>query len=208
MQVIPCLQKHCFLKISSTDMKVSCIICILFCFMTFSCEKMDLSELQDTDASQDTDEKKVDTENSENDTTITDYMRFGSKTYPYIPSDWIANEAMKQQWTNGKENFTGVWVAGYIVGYISGTSLKSVVFGVGTKETNIVIADKPDIRDPLSVLPVQLSKSNNANQAVRDALNLSTHPENIYRRVKICADVDTYMNVLGLKNTTSYCWIN
>lgn len=57
-------------------------------------------------------------------------------------------------------------------------------------------------------MPVQLSKSNKASQAIRDAVNLSSHPENLYRRIKICADIDDYMSVIGLKNTTSFCWID
>ncbi len=167
---------------------------------------MDFSELSndnDLESSVDDDEN-----DNENDTTITNEMRYGSKIYPYIPSDWMGNSVMREAWLADKESFTDKWVAGYIVGFVNGTSMKSATFGVGIKETNIIIADSPDITDPSLVMPVQLSKSNKASQAIRDAVNLSSHPENLYRRIKICADIDEYMSVIGLKNTTSFCWID
>lgn len=182
--------------------------------MTISCEKMDLSEtsndndLESSVGDDDDPSTSSGQAHHENDTTITDEMRFGSKTYPYVPSDFTSNKAMREAWLADKESFTCKWVAGYIVGFVNGTSMKSATFGVGTKETNIIIADSPNITDSSLVMPVQLSKSNKASQAIRDAVNLSSHPENLYRRIKICADIDDYMSVIGLKNTTSFCWID
>lgn len=97
------------------------------------------------------------------------------------------------------------WVVGYIVGYIDGNRLteSSAVFSCGDVETNILLADFPDVMDYAKCVPVQLSKSGSYAD-VRDALNLKYNKDVIGRKVKIRGAVTKYMGVPGLKNAIKY----
>lgn len=97
------------------------------------------------------------------------------------------------------------WIVGYIVGYIDGNKLteSSAVFSYGDVETNILLADSPDVVDYKMCIPVQLSKSGSYGD-VRAALNLKYNTDIIGRKVKIRGAVTKYMGVPGLKNAIKY----
>lgn len=86
-----------------------------------------------------------------------------------------------------------VWVYGYIVGCISpfGSSSYSA--------TNLAIAGRTSVSDKASCMSVELKKG-----ALRDALNLVDHPENLGRKVFVKGDIVTYYSVPGVKNITDW----
>lgn len=97
-------------------------------------------------------------------------------------------------------------VQGYIVGYVPSGSFTKSVFGDVSKavNSNIVLADNPDDDDPDVCIPVQLPKGSDA----RTGLNLKDNPEALGRRVEITGTVETYCLVPGVKNVSSYRFID
>ena len=91
------------------------------------------------------------------------------------------------------------YVKGYIVGYIDGTKLEEgAKFAVPTSaETEILLADTPEETDPANVFPVQLPSG-----AIRDALELSAHPDNLKKEVLLYGSLETYFGVTGMKSTS------
>lgn len=102
------------------------------------------------------------------------------------------------------------YVEGYIVGYIKkqGHSMANTIFSTGDVETNIVIADSPTESDPMNCIAIQLTQDSSKSQSTREALNLSSHPENLHRKVIIFGNIETYMSTLGLKNARQYLFTN
>lgn len=100
------------------------------------------------------------------------------------------------------------WVVGYIVGYIDGNKLteSTAIFSYGDIETNILLADVPDVADYSKCIPVQLSKSGSYAD-VRAALNLKYNKDVIGQKVKIRGAVTKYMGVPGLKNAIKYTFV-
>lgn len=102
-----------------------------------------------------------------------------------------------------KENIgeTGVWVSGYIVGGDMTSSASGMkTEGPFTSSTNIAIAGRSSVSDKQSCLSIQLPSG-----AIRDALNLASHPENLGRRLIIKGDlVSAYYGIPGIKNPTEY----
>lgn len=84
-------------------------------------------------------------------------------------------------------------VQGYIVGTAnSGTSYdQEAPFTVAT---NIGLADSPNETNPSNILPVQLPTG-----ALRTALNLKDHPENLKAEVTVTGSLEAYFSVPGLK---------
>lgn len=91
------------------------------------------------------------------------------------------------------------YVRGYIVGYIDGMSLESGArFEVPTEaQTEILLADDPDEVDPSKVYPVQLPSGD-----IRNALELSAHPELLKQEVLLFGSIERYFNVPGMKSTS------
>lgn len=99
---------------------------------------------------------------------------------------------------------TTVWVCGYIVGYVNGTKMSSAQFAAGNKLSNILLADSPLETDYHNCIPVQLNTTPAASKQVREALNLSTHPENLKQKVGIYGTITSYMGTVGMKNVTKH----
>ena len=161
---------------------------ILFALCTIlSCEKLDTSiPNQGTE----TTEAKSDDSNS-----------------TYKVSDLFSSEFQESLIENGG-TLTDVWLSGYIVGYISGTTISSAKFNTGDKRSNILLADSPFETDPANCVPVQLSTSPAAANTVRNALNLNDHPDNLGKKVKVFGDiVKGYMSTIGMKGTTKYLFL-
>lgn len=103
---------------------------------------------------------------------------------------------------------TEAWVTGYIVGWvnvdISNTNIElGADFTVPANlNTNILIASRADEKDPSLVASVQLPSG-----AVRDALNLKDHPENLYQQVTIYGEVGRkYCGAYGVRSVSDYKW--
>lgn len=103
---------------------------------------------------------------------------------------------------------TIVAVKGYIVGYVSGSSITtSSIFDYPEDEpnTNMLLADSPDETDYLECLPVRLENSN--NYGFRNCLNMFDYPENYQRLVLLIGSIDNYFRVKGIKRVYSYEWL-
>lgn len=97
------------------------------------------------------------------------------------------------------------WVAGYIVGSCTGTTISSASFSSEkASNSNILIADAPGVTDVDVCMPVELGKGSH----LRDDLNLSDNPENLGRRVALYGLVKKYFRVIGLKGAEDYEWMN
>ena len=91
-----------------------------------------------------------------------------------------------------------LWVAGYIVG--GDLSTTAIRFEMPfSKSSNVAIADRADERERSLCLPVELSKA-----AVKNALNLVDHPDNLGRKVILRGTVTQYFGQPGLKQVTEY----
>lgn len=102
------------------------------------------------------------------------------------------------------DSVNDVYVVGYIVGYINGTSIKSAEFNAGNSATNILLADTPIEDDYSNCIPVQLSLSTLACKKVRDEINLLVNPNMLHKKIYIQGNIDSYMRVIGLKETKNY----
>lgn len=91
------------------------------------------------------------------------------------------------------------YVRGYIVGYIDGAKLEEGArFAVpSTAETEILLAESPDETDPANVFPVQLPSG-----SIRDAIELSAHPDYLKKEVILYGSLETYFGVTGMKSTS------
>ena len=96
--------------------------------------------------------------------------------------------AMDVMTARGKTGATGVWVYGYIIGNAS-------PFLGTTSDTNLAIAGKTSATSKAVCLSVELKKG-----AIRDALNLVSHPSNLGRKIFVKGDIITYYGIPGVKN--------
>lgn len=118
----------------------------------------------------------------------------GTKENPYTPEEVLA--------LTSDQN--GVYVKGYIVGSATGASWSSFTTStIGASQSNIGLANTSGEDDYNYIMPVQLV----ANTDTRNALQLSSHPENIRHEVIVYGDVTKYFTIMGLKNTSAYEWV-
>ncbi|CAG9606607.1 endonuclease [Pseudoneobacillus rhizosphaerae] len=93
---------------------------------------------------------------------------------------------------------TGKTVEGYIIGITNnGPTYQSTPPYIAS---NIAIADSPTEKDKLKILPVALP----SGSAIRAALNLLDHPENLGKKVQITGSLELYFGAAGLKSPTAY----
>lgn len=102
------------------------------------------------------------------------------------------------------ESDSEIWLIGYIVGYVNGSSMSSSKFTAGNKASNIILADSPLETSFKNCVPVQLSNTSTEKEKVRNALNLSSKPENLKHKVKILGTITNYMSTNGLTKTRRY----
>ena len=103
---------------------------------------------------------------------------------------------------NTSTTATGVWVKGYIVGYVDGQVISSGSKFSGanaTSATNILIADNVNETDYTKCIPVQLPSGE-----VRSAVNLKDNPGNYKAEVSLYGNIEKYFGVAGLKTVTKY----
>lgn len=127
-------------------------------------------------------------------------FRDGSEEYPFVPEDFKSGGAILLEYLDGTDE---VWVGGWVVGYVSGTKISTVVFGAGegSKASNIVICGAQDGSGQL--FPVQLSTSSEESKAVRAQLNLLDNPDVLGCEICIRGHLANYMGTIGLKSTTA-----
>lgn len=101
--------------------------------------------------------------------------------------------------TNYEQAQTGVWTAGYIVGYVEGGSYESgVKFGVPDasadyNNANIVIAATPDCTDPAKAIPVRLTSD------ARKTLGLKNAPEVFGKKLLVKGGLELYLGQPGIR---------
>ena len=177
------------------------------------CEKVEVPTVGG-DESQETREENGNENNNEdgndnenkNDTTITN-MRCGTRMYPFLPSDFAMGDSVNEMLTDQSFQSNDLWVCGYVVGYVKGSSMSSVTLTAGDKETNLVLADKKDVTDVSKMMPIQLSKSTKDCLEVREQLNLSANPDNLHKRIKVHGNVEKYMGVWGMKDVDDFAFV-
>lgn len=113
----------------------------------------------------------------------------GTETAPYSISD-VQNGA----------SGSGVWVEGYIVGWVDGMTLsEGANFNVpSTSQTNLLLSDNPEAKSVNECIPVQLPTS------IRGALNLKDNPGNLGKRLALKGNITTYFGTTGVKESTEY----
>ncbi len=120
----------------------------------------------------------------------------GSEESPYTVADIIASST----------DATGVWVEGYVVGYITGmtyatgATFSNDMTGVTTESynnTNCILAASADVTSTAASIPVGIKAG-----ATRDILGLRNNPAIYLKKVKIKGDLTRYFGTRGLKNVT------
>jgi hypothetical protein len=99
----------------------------------------------------------------------------------------------------------GVWVEGYIIGVMEDMDGSNApVYGPPfVRTTNILIADDPDEREEIRIMPVQLPIGR-----AREAINLAENPENLGKPVKLKGNLGAYFVPRpGLRDVSGY-WLD
>lgn len=137
--------------------------------------------------------------------TSTDCVGFGGESYaPVVEGKGTADEPYTSSSVLAGVSGSGVWVTGYIVGWVEGKVLSSedAKFTVpATVQTNILLADSPTETNVANCVPVQLPTG-----AVRTDLNLQNNPTNLGKQVTLKGSLDSYFGTSGIKSVTAYVW--
>lgn len=201
--------------------KVTPLLLLCLLLTTFiGCEKLDvptptqeefplMPEKEDsTNTSPEDENDTIGNDTTEHAATINDTIRYvqihGDEDTPFTVHDFKTYIPAYFAYAGGATGMQEVCVCGYIVGYIKGSSMSNTIFAAGDVETNIVLADVPTERDYNNCIPVQLTTSSPHSLGTRKALNLSTHPENLGKKVIVLGNITTYMRTLGIKNARDY----
>lgn len=103
------------------------------------------------------------------------------------------------------EQDTDYDIEGFIVGYVSGTSLnKGAHFELPEESpnTNMLLADRPEECNPQLCIAVKLEKS--GGYATREALNLLDHPELFQKKIRIWGWISNYFGKNGISRIFGY----
>lgn len=136
--------------------------------------------------------------------TSTDCVGFGGESYaPVVEGKGTADEPYTSGSVLAGVSGSGVWVTGYIVGWVDGKALsEDAKFTVpATVPTNILLAASPTETNVANCVPVQLPTG-----AVRTALNLQDNPTNLGKQVTLKGSLETYFGASGIKSVTAYVW--
>ena len=194
-------------------------------FLVFACETIDLSDdgdsastsQQDTDSSDDSEDEDYvsDSADFRGYGYLATYLKhYGTDSLHCIPLiDLLEGGCVYEAFYESSDNQTTIsasarWVGpAVIVGYVSSAQLtaKTACFTAsGASQTNILVGTSADEDDYLNCVPVQLSTSSTAMQAVRSACNLSDNPGVLGQRAKFYGKIQTYFGVIGLKSVSNY----
>lgn len=129
-------------------------------------------------------------------TGIEGVMGEGLEANPYTVYGFLCGDVYERM-SSGEETVNGVWVTGYIVGFVQGRKIDNSVFGCGNVATNIIIGESPFETMFDRCVPVQLPTS---PKYIRSSLNLRDNPSMLGARISIQGDASIYMSAIGLKN--------
>lgn len=117
----------------------------------------------------------------------------GTRENPFTANDVITMGA--------NDGSTFYWVKDYVVGYVN-EDYEYVFSTENSVNTNIVLSSNIDAETSEECIPIQLPAG-----AIRNGLNLSSHPENYRQEVLLYGTLEKYFQVAGVKNVT-YAEIN
>lgn len=125
----------------------------------------------------------------------------GSEAKPYSASQVNAMTTV-----TGTNLYTGVWVTGYIVGYVD-TGIKSYATDESAKftvpaavATNLLLANSPDEKDWNKCISVNLPSGSDA----RAQLNLKDNTGNLGKLLLIKGNVTRYVGISGVKEPSDF----
>ncbi|MBD5232728.1 MAG: hypothetical protein HDS65_00960 [Bacteroidales bacterium] len=120
----------------------------------------------------------------------------GTESSPYNVDQIVAlNPASTSDATE-----SGVYVQGYVVGYMPSSSISNVTFSAeGAVASNVVLGPTPDCTDTSKLIAVQLPAS---PKELRDTLSLKYAPDILGEKVTIVGDVMKYCGGPGIRNTS------
>ena len=136
--------------------------------------------------------------------TSTDCVGFGGESYaPVVEGKGTADEPYTSGSVLAGVSGSGVWVTGYIVGWVEGQVLSSGAhFTVpASASSNLLLAASPTETNVANCVPVQLPTG-----AVRNALNLQNNPSNLGKQVTLKGSLEAYFGASGIKSVTAYVW--
>ncbi|MCM1004877.1 MAG: DUF5689 domain-containing protein [Prevotella sp.] len=115
----------------------------------------------------------------------------GSKDEPYSV----------QYVMNSTKDETGVWVEGYIVGWIDGMTWSSGAQfnNETTVKTNIILGPVADANSTATTIPCAVPAG-----SLRDVLSLGGDPNMYKKHVKVKGDITKYFGQRGVKNISEY----
>ena len=117
----------------------------------------------------------------------------GSLENPYLVSDAMAIYV-------SDATIAGMWVKGYMIGYVEGSSPSGITLAMPTEaQTEVIIANTADETDVNNCFVVQLPKGQ-----IRDDVELFAHPELYGKEIMFKGDILKYFGIAGMKNTTDY----
>lgn len=118
----------------------------------------------------------------------------GTGTRPYT----VADVCGRADELDGSE----VWVMGYVVGHAY-QSLDNAAFSAeGAKETNVLLAGRPDETDPYACLPVRLQTTR-----WKQRLGLAQNPDSLRHAVCVLGLVGTYLRTTALTEVSDARWL-
>jgi len=118
----------------------------------------------------------------------------GALDSPYTVADVIANN---------NATGTGVYASGYIVGTSTGAAAWELnLVAPFTVPSNLGLADNPAETDKTKIIPIELK----SGTAIRTALNLVDHQENLGKKITIKGNLVAYFSQTGVKTLTAYEW--
>ena len=162
---------------------------IYYLLLTLSLIGCNKIELPDGD---DNKEKEEDTEKNENADKHPDH--------PENDEDFLS---ISQALATAPEKTVNL--QGYMVGYVSGTSIKTsskFEIPVEKENTNFLLADTPNEEDMSHCLPVKLEKT--GKFATREALNMYDHPELYKKFIRITGFLGKYFSRNGITRIGKY----
>lgn len=136
--------------------------------------------------------------------TSTDCVGFAGESYaPVVEGKGTADEPYTSGSVLAGVSGSGVWVTGYIVGWVEGQVLSSGAhFTVpASASSNLLLAASPTETNVANCVPVQLPTG-----AVRTALNLQNNPTNLGKQVTLKGSLEAYFGASGIKSVTAYVW--
>ena len=116
-------------------------------------------------------------------------------------TDGAETDAISVEELSGVADGESVWVEGYIVGFVNGTSISHAEFTLESPVvSNLLIAKSADVTDASLCVPIQLPN----NSEIRTALNLQDNPDLWHRHIYIYGVKHIYFGLPGLKPAKSY----